>query len=103
MLDNGNEYTEKLQDDAEAILSKLIDRFPLKETKVEPSVYFTMTDNWIEITLRFIVDAKERRKVKAKLFRKLLQCFEAEENITVASATIDIVAFPPLKGDLEHN
>jgi small-conductance mechanosensitive channel len=97
MSDLGNKYTAQLQEDAEAKLTKLIDRFPLKQTKVEPSIYFVMTDNWIEITLRFVVDAQERRKVKAQLYRELLQQFK-EENITVASATFDIVSFPALQG-----
>jgi len=94
MLELGNTYTAPLQEDAEAKLTKLVDRFPLKQTKVEPTVYFVMTDNWIEITLRFVVDAQERRKVKAQLNRDLLKQFEKEGNITVASATFDIVGFP---------
>lgn len=98
MLDVGNKYTEHLQEEAEAKLVKLIDRFPLKQTKVEPTIYFVMTDNWIEITLRFVMDAQEGRKVKAQLNRELLQQFEAEENITIASATFDIVGFPGRKG-----
>jgi small-conductance mechanosensitive channel len=98
MSDLGNKHTAQLQEDAEAKLTKLIDRFPLKQTKVEPAVYFVMTDNWIEITLRFVVDAQERRKVKAQLYRELLQQFEEEENITVASATFDIVGFPARQG-----
>jgi small-conductance mechanosensitive channel len=100
MLDVGNKYTEQLQEDAEAKLVKLIDRFPLKQTKVEPTIYFVMTDNWIEITLRFVMDAQEGRKVKAQLNRELLQQFEEEENITIALATFDIVGFPAQQGTL---
>lgn len=98
MSDLGNKHTAQLQEDAEAKLTRLIDRFPLKQTTVEPSIYFVMTDNWIEITLRFVVDAQERRKVKAQLNRELLQQFEEEEDINVASATFDIVGFPTLQG-----
>lgn len=98
MSELGNKHTAELQEDAEAKLTKLTDRFPLKQTTVEPSVYFVMTDNWIEITLRFVVDAQERRKVKAQLNRELLQRIDEEENITVASATFDIVGFPALQG-----
>ena len=103
MSDLGNKYTAQLQEDAEAKLTKLLDRFPLKQTTVEPSIYFVMTDNWIEITLRFVVDAQERRKVKAQLNRELLQQFEEEENITVASATFDIVGFPTNQDAPSHS
>jgi hypothetical protein len=62
-------------------------------------MYLAMTDNWIEMTLRYIVDARDRRKVKAQLYQELLQHFEAEPGITVASMTVEIVGFPPLKSD----
>jgi small-conductance mechanosensitive channel len=97
MLEHGQTYTAELQADAEAKLSKMLDRYPVKETKVEPTLYLAMTDNWIELTLRFVVDAQERRKVKGRLHRDLLQQFQAEEKIAIASTTIEIVGFPPLE------
>jgi small-conductance mechanosensitive channel len=97
MLEHGQTYTEELQADAEAKLRKMIDLYPLKDTKVEPTLYLAMTDNWIELTLRFVVDAQERRRVKDKLHRDLLQHIQAEEKIAVASTTIEIVGFPPLE------
>jgi small-conductance mechanosensitive channel len=97
MLESGQKYTAELQEDAEARLAKMINRYPLKDTKVEPTLYIAMTDNWIEVTLRFLVDAQVRRPVKARLHRELLQYFQAEENITVASTTIEIVGFPRLE------
>jgi hypothetical protein len=96
MLEHGQTYTEALQADAEAKLRRMIDRYPLKDTKVEPTLYVAMTDNWIEMTLRFVVDAQERRGVKGRLHRDLLQHFQGEEKIAVASTTIEIVGFPPL-------
>ena len=95
MLEHGQTYGEELHADAEARLSKMIDRYPLQRTQVEPTVHLTMTDNWIEISLRYIVDARERRKIKGQLHRELLQHFEAEEKITIASMTVEIVGFPP--------
>jgi len=99
MLESGQTYTAELQADAEAKLSRMIDRYPLKDTKVEPTLYLAMTDNWIELTLRFLVDAQERRGVKDRLHRELLQNFQADENIAVASTTIEIVGFPPIQID----
>jgi hypothetical protein len=59
-----------------------------------------MTDNWIEMTLRYVVEARVRREVKGVLHHELLRRFGAEESITVASATIEIVGFPPLRGNV---
>lgn len=102
MLQHGQQYTEELHADAEARLGRMIDRYPVQRTQVEPTTYLTMTDNWIEITLRYVVDARERRKVKGQLNNELLNHFEAEENVTVASMTVEIVGFPPLKGDIRQ-
>jgi small-conductance mechanosensitive channel len=99
MLEQGQTYTAEMQSDAEARLSRMIDRYPLKQTKVEPTLYLAMTDMGIEVTLRFLVDAQERRAVKGRLHRELLQVFQADENITVASTTIEIVGVPPLQVD----
>jgi hypothetical protein len=47
-----------------------------------------------------VVEARERREVTGNLHQELLQHFEEEPDITVASATFEIVGFPPLKGGL---
>ena len=99
MLEHGQRYTKELQADAEAKLNRMIDRYPLKDTRVESTLYLAMTDNWIELTLRFLVDAQERRGVKDRLHRELLQYFQAEENISIASTTIEIVGFPQIQVD----
>lgn len=101
MLQHGNEYTEELHKDAEAGLAQMMDRFPLQRTIVEPTIYLTMTDNWVEITLRYIVKARERRKVKAQLNRELLQHFETMDSITIASMTVEIVGLPPIRGNMQ--
>jgi hypothetical protein len=97
MLAHGSEYTLAFQATAEKQLRKMMERYPVHATSVEPSLYLVMTDNWIELTLRYVVDARERRSVKAQLHYELLTHFEQEPSITVASATVEIVGFPPLK------
>jgi small-conductance mechanosensitive channel len=98
MLELGQHYTAELHADAEAKLQRMIDRYPLQLTSVAPTIYLTMTDNWVEVTLRYIVDAMQRRKTKAELNQELLQRFQAEPDITVASMTVEIVGLPPLRG-----
>jgi hypothetical protein len=100
MLDHAEEYTAHLQADAQAELQAFMKRYPVLEASVAPRLYTVMTDKWIELTLRYVVEARERRKVTGNLYQGLLQHFEQEPNITVASATFEIVGLPPLKGDL---
>ncbi len=103
MLEHGRGYTADFQSQAQAELSALIEDYPVHETAVEPTLYIVMTDNWIEITLRYVVEARERRRVKGQLHKELLQCFESATDITVASMTVEIVGFPSLKGDSAIN
>jgi len=97
MLDRAEAYTAHLQTDAQADLQALMKRYPVRETSVAPRLYTVMTDNWIELTLRYVVEARERRRVTGLLHQELLEQFQREARITVASATVDIVGFPPLR------
>jgi len=98
MLQHGQQYSAQHQEQAQAALHHMRKRYPaLHDAPVEPALYITMTDNWIEMTLRYIVDARHRRTVQAQLHRDLLEHFEAEPAITVASETFEIVGLPPLK------
>jgi small-conductance mechanosensitive channel len=101
MLAHGQEYTADLHQDATQKLQDMMARYPLQQTQVEPTLYLSMTDNWIEMSLRYVVRARERRNVKAQLHRELLQHFEGEETIQVASATFEIVGLPALQGELK--
>jgi len=95
MLKGGQQFTGSFQDEARAELEEMARKYPaLHHSPVEPSLYLTMTDNWIELTLRYIVNVRERRTLKAQLHGALLGQFEATKEITVASITVDIVRFP---------
>ncbi len=103
MLAHGNEYTAGIMPEARARLKDLEKRYPaLVRTPVEPILYVVMTDNWVELTMRYVVEARNRRLVKAQLFQELLNHFEAEPELSVASSTYDIVGFPPIHGEIRQ-
>jgi len=98
ILVKGQELTRGFHAEARAELEEMAKKYPsLPAVPVEPAVYITMTDNWIELTLRYIVEARERRSIKGEIHGELLKSFGEEPEITVASATVDIVKFPPLR------
>jgi small-conductance mechanosensitive channel len=100
MLSHAQEYTANLQADAQAQLQRTMARYPLQQTQVEPTLYLAMTDNWIQMALRYIVLPRQRRTVKAQLHRELLRHFGKEPTIQIASATFEVVGLPSLEGDL---
>jgi len=97
ILAKGQELTLGFHAEARAEFEEMIKKYPsLPAVPVEPAVYIAMTDNWIELTLRYIVEARERRSIKGQIHGELLKTFGEEVDITVASMTVDIVKFPPL-------
>jgi small-conductance mechanosensitive channel len=59
-------------------------------------VFWRMTDNWLELTVRFMVPEHGIRGVKDVIARRVLAEFAAA-GISIASATYEIVGMPPLR------
>ena len=81
---------------SEAALQALESRYVLKRSELEPQTYWRLTDNWLEITLRFIVADSGIREVKSKMSREILEQLD-RAGIGIASGPYEIVGFPPVK------
>ena len=57
---------------------------------VEPVVFLTLTDNWINLNIRYVTETKERRIIKNNLSKLILNEIEKSKNIKIASENIDI-------------
>jgi small-conductance mechanosensitive channel len=77
-------------------LRHLQDRFDLDLTQLAPRVFWRLTDNWLEMTVRFLVHDRGTRDVKDAISRELLDALDAA-GIGIASATSEIVALPPVR------
>jgi len=79
-----------------AALANLQGRYFIQGTSVEPQVYYRLTDNWLELTLRFVTEVRGVRDVKDAMSREILGELEAA-GIGLASATFEIVGLPDLQ------
>lgn len=68
-------------------------RFALADASVEPAVYWRITDNWLEMSVRFLVPHRGVREIKDRMSRDILAGLDAA-GIGIASATYDIVGIP---------
>jgi small-conductance mechanosensitive channel len=72
--------------------------YDLDPPNVEPRVFYQMTDNWVQLNLRFIVPDRGIREIKDAMYRDILRGMK-EAGIAVASGTYDIVGLPPIRID----
>ena len=83
-----------------ATLKHLRERFSVDIEDVEPRVFYRLTDNWIELSVRFLVKDHGVREVKDMMSRELLRELR-KAGIEVASGTYDIVGLPPVRVHIE--
>ena len=74
----------------------LQDRFGVEPIDMEPKVFYRITDNWLELTVRFVTGTHHIRGVKDSMSRQIIEALDQAE-IGIASATYDIVGFPPIR------
>jgi small-conductance mechanosensitive channel len=96
LLDAARKHTTEMTKDAERAHESLRRKYAVAVTDLEPRVYYRLTDNWLELTVRFIAPTHGVRELKDKISRDILEAFDAE-NIGIASATFEIVGVPELK------
>lgn len=91
------EETESNEETARKELGKLTEEYYFSKREVTPTVYVTFTDNWILLTARYVTQIRKRRAVTAEISRRILERFEKNKRITVASQTFEITGVPDLK------
>ncbi|MGB2921982.1 MAG: mechanosensitive ion channel domain-containing protein [Mycobacterium sp.] len=69
-------------------------KYFLRDTDLEPKLYWRLTDNWLELTARFVTEAYGVRDVKDQMAREVLEQFDAA-GIEIASTTYEVVGPRP--------
>ena len=77
---------------AELEIERIGERYYLPKKVVEPSVYISLTDNWITLDARYVTDARSRRILRTRLSELILAAIESDERITVASETMTVTS-----------
>ncbi len=71
-------------------------RFGVDPIDLDPRVFYRITDNWLELSVRFIAGTHGVRGTKDAMSRDIIAALE-QAGIGIASATYDIVGFPPIE------
>jgi small-conductance mechanosensitive channel len=92
-------HTMMVTDRAEPALKVLEDRYAITRAYMDPTVFLRMTDNWVELSLRFLAEDHGVRRLKDRMTRDVLAGMTAA-GIGVASGTYEIVGLPPVRVEL---
>jgi small-conductance mechanosensitive channel len=97
LLDAATRHTVKVRELSEPQLQALRHRYFLRhDGSLEPRVYMRLTDNWVQLTVRYVVHESGIRVVKDAMSRQILAAM-AEQGITVASQTVEINGLPEVR------
>ena len=96
IMDVVAQETHMVKDNAEEEISHMQQKYYITKGSTDPEVFLKLTDNWIELTARYVTPVRQRRMIRNTVSRRILEEIEKSEGIKIASQTIDIVGFPEI-------
>ena len=95
------EITGGFCEEAKESWTDLIHQYRVDPTEIDPRVFWIANDNWMEFTLRYIVDYKKLRITKDRLFTRILEeVDQTNDRVALAFATFHLVETPEIKDRL---
>jgi small-conductance mechanosensitive channel len=91
MLAHAGKYCEGMEKIVRRKLSAMTRRYMIFYDKLTPIVYVNIKDSGVDLTLRYLTEARSRRLTQDYLCRKILEDFEKEEKVNFAYTTYRIV------------
>lgn len=73
-------------------------RYLIEDAALEPMTTMQANANWVEFTLRYVVDYKARRSTKDRLFTRILEEIDkSDDKVGIAAATLNIEKLAPIE------
>ncbi|MEZ5356122.1 MAG: mechanosensitive ion channel [Bryobacteraceae bacterium] len=73
-------------------------KYKIEQARIEPMITIRCDENWIEYTLRYVVDYRRRRITKDQLFRRILTAVdESKGRVQIATAGFEVLSAPGLE------
>jgi len=96
LLDAAQKHTVDIRKMSRQDLERMSERYFMRDPEIVPRVFYRLTDNWLELTVRFIVPDHGIRDIKDRMSREILDGLD-RARIEIASATYEIIGLPPLR------
>ncbi|KPJ63033.1 MAG: hypothetical protein AMS15_01905 [Planctomycetes bacterium DG_23] len=91
MLVQARKEGEELEPEVRALIRKMSRNYPIRYRHLMPIVYTRIAASGVQLTLRFLAQAQERRRVESALAEAILSSFDQERDIALAYPTQRIV------------
>ncbi|WP_378182770.1 mechanosensitive ion channel family protein [Aquimarina sp. SS2-1] len=102
MLKVASEILSKYAIESRSKWNDVVKRYYIEDAKVEPSLSITITDNWVQLNLRYIVDYKKRRYVKDLLHQRIYEeVLKTDDKVRFASTTVELVGQQKVKVEMK--
>ncbi len=90
LLGVGGDYTREFLQGAEAQLAEMKKFFLVPSFELKPNVYLKVTDNWLELRMRYVVEPKKRRAASNFVYSETFKKIQGRKDISIASTTMDL-------------
>lgn len=87
LQETANRHAEVFSSDAEAQVRRAASRYLIVYTKLTPTVYTSVVDFGVRLTVRFLCQPRRRRGVEEAVWEDILKAFHAEPDIDFAYPT----------------
>jgi small-conductance mechanosensitive channel len=92
LLDAVRAASEEFSRDAVGARQRLEKKYGLEHESLDPRVFWTLTDNWLELTVRFVVPEHGIREIKDRVARRVITEFD-RSGLEVGSSTMEVTLF----------
>jgi len=97
ILEIAIQETKDMAEAAERALARLKTKYYITKRDTQPVIFIKITDNWILFTLRYAVEARQRRAIHNKLSRIILEAIQKEKDVKISSATLSVTGLHEVK------
>jgi len=102
ILQAANRHTIDTRELSRQVLEEMQRRYFISSLNTKPQVFWRMTSNWLEMTLRFLANSHQVREMKNALTREILAGLDTL-GVSIASSTFGVVELPPVRVQLERS
>ncbi len=104
VMDSSLELLSNYVEGSKAKWGEMVERYYIENATLEPTIAIKLTDNWIEVNVRYITDYKLRRGTRHKLFDAIQkETLRTDGRVVLASATLQLLKIPEVDVRIKHN